>query len=73
MQPLHLRRPAPIDAVAAEIGGLAIVADTGVADDAARAVAETVERFGGLDALVLNAGVGGTGSLIEVWLGRFRC
>lgn len=60
------RRPALIDAVAAEIGGLAVVADTGVADDAARAVAETVERFGGLDALVLNAGVGGTGSLLDL-------
>ena len=36
--------------------GLAIVADTGSRADAERAVAETVDRFGGLDALVLNAG-----------------
>ena len=46
--------------------GLAVVADTGVAGDAMRAVAETVDRFGGLDALVLNAGVGGVGSLLDL-------
>jgi len=57
------RRSGPIEAVAAEIGGLAVVADTGSAADAERAVAETVEQFGGLDALVCNAGIGGEGSL----------
>jgi NAD(P)-dependent dehydrogenase (short-subunit alcohol dehydrogenase family) len=57
------RRPAPIEHVAEEIGGLAIVADTGVATDAERAMAEVVGRFGALDALVLNAGIGGEGSL----------
>jgi NAD(P)-dependent dehydrogenase (short-subunit alcohol dehydrogenase family) len=57
------RRPGPIEAVAAEIEGLAAVADTAVAADAERAVALTVERFGGLDALVCNAGIGGEGSL----------
>lgn len=57
------RRPGPIADVAAEIGGLALVADTGVVGDAERAVAETVERFGGIDALVCNAGIGGEGSL----------
>jgi len=60
------RRPGPIEDVAAEIDGLAVVADTSVEEDASRAVAETVERFGGLDALVLNAGVGGVGSLLEL-------
>jgi len=60
------RRAAPIDEVAREIGGLAVEADTGVAAAAARAVAETVARFGGLDALVLNAGVGGEGSLLDL-------
>jgi len=58
------RRPEPIAEVARETGGLAVVADTGVAADAERAIAETVTRFGGLDALVLNAGVGGEGSLL---------
>ena len=60
------RRPGPIEQVAAEIGGHAIVADTGVAADAERAVAGTVERFGGLDALVCNAGIGGEGSLRDL-------
>ena len=60
------RRSGPIEEVAAEVDGLAVVADTGVAGDAMRAVAETVDRFGGLDALVLNAGVGGVGSLHDL-------
>ena len=60
------RRAAPIDDVAREIGGLAVEADTGVAAAVDRAVAETVARFGGLDALVLNAGVGGEGSLLDL-------
>ena len=66
------RRPGPIEEVARETGGLAVVADTGVADDAGRAVAETVARFGGLDALVLNAGTGGGGSLLETDPGTFE-
>ena len=60
------RRADPIEEVAAEVDGLAVVADTRVAADASRAVAEAVDRFGGLDALVLNAGVGGVGSLLDL-------
>ncbi|MCY7302855.1 MAG: SDR family oxidoreductase [Thermoleophilia bacterium] len=60
------RRSGPIEEVAEEIGGLAVVADVGVAADADRAVAETVARFGSLDALVLNAGIGGEGSLLDL-------
>ena len=60
------RRAAPIEAVAGEIDGLAVVSDTGAAADADRAVAETVARFGGLDALVVNAGIGGEGSLLDL-------
>lgn len=60
------RRAAPIGEVAAEIDGLAIVADTGSEADAERAVAATVERFGALDALVCNAGIGGEGSLRDL-------
>jgi len=60
------RRVAPIDEVAVEIDGLAIVADTGSEADAERAVAATVERFGALDALVCNAGIGGEGSLRDL-------
>jgi NAD(P)-dependent dehydrogenase (short-subunit alcohol dehydrogenase family) len=60
------RRAGPIEEVAAELGGLAIVADTGIDADARRAVAETVERLDGLDALVCNAGIGGEGSLRDL-------
>jgi len=60
------RRSGPIEEIAREIEGLAIVSDTGVAADADRAVAETVTRFGSLDALVLNAGIGGEGSLLDL-------
>ena len=60
------RRPEPIEEVAREIGGLAVTADTGVVLDAERAVAEAVKQYGGLDALVLNAGVGGEGSLLDL-------
>jgi NAD(P)-dependent dehydrogenase (short-subunit alcohol dehydrogenase family) len=66
------RRPGPIEAVAREIDGLAVVADTGVAADADRVVAATIARFGGLDALVLNAGVGGEGSLLDLDLETFE-
>jgi NAD(P)-dependent dehydrogenase (short-subunit alcohol dehydrogenase family) len=60
------RRAGPIEEIAAEIDGLAVVADTGDPADAERAVAETVARFGGLDALVCNAGIGGEGSLRDL-------
>jgi meso-butanediol dehydrogenase / (S,S)-butanediol dehydrogenase / diacetyl reductase len=59
------RRTEPIEAIAAEIDGLAIVSDTSVGADAERAVAEAVSRFGRLDALVLNAGIGAEGSLLD--------
>jgi meso-butanediol dehydrogenase/(S,S)-butanediol dehydrogenase/diacetyl reductase len=60
------RRPEPIEEVAHEVGGLAVAGDAGSAGDAERAVATTVARFGGVDALVLNAGVGGEGSLLDL-------
>ena len=60
------RRPEPLEEVARETGGLALVADTGVLADVERAVTETVNRLGGLDALVLNAGIGGEGSLLDL-------
>ncbi len=60
------RRSGPIEEIAGEIDGLAIAADVGVTADADRAVAEAVDRFGALDALVLNAGIGGEGSLLDL-------
>jgi meso-butanediol dehydrogenase / (S,S)-butanediol dehydrogenase / diacetyl reductase len=66
------RRPGPIEEVARETGGLAVAADTGTEVDAERVVAATVARFGRLDALVLNAGVGGEGSLLDLDLETFE-
>ena len=61
------RRPEPLEALADEIGALALAGDVGERADAEAAVAATGERFGGLDGLVLNAGRGGApGSLLEV-------
>ena len=61
------RRPEPLEALADELGALALPGDVGEPADAEAAVAATVERFGGLDGLVLNAGRGGApGSLLEV-------
>jgi NAD(P)-dependent dehydrogenase (short-subunit alcohol dehydrogenase family) len=61
------RRPEPLEALADELGALALPGDVGERADAEAAVVATVERFGGLDGLVLNAGRGGApGSLLEV-------
>ena len=59
------RRREPLEALAKEVGGLAIVADATLEADACRAVAEVVDAFGRLDALVLNAGRGAVGSLLD--------
>lgn len=50
------RRREPLDEVAAATGAVAFVGDAGVTADARGAVAFAVERFGGLDILVPNAG-----------------
>lgn len=60
---LFARSEKPLRDLAAEIvsaGGeaIAVPGDVRVAADSARAVAETTSRFGGIDALVNNAGVG---------------
>ena len=61
------RRPEPLEALADELGALALPGDVGERADADAAVAATVERFGGLDGLVLNAGRGeAPGSLLDV-------
>jgi meso-butanediol dehydrogenase / (S,S)-butanediol dehydrogenase / diacetyl reductase len=60
------RRAGPIQAVAADTAGVAVQGD--VRDDRhlAEAVATAVRRFGGLDVVVANAGVGGGGALAAV-------
>jgi len=59
------RRAEPLEAIASEVGGLAVPGDVAVAADAERVVAATLERFGSLDGIVLNAGTGGVGSLLD--------
>ena len=50
------RRSAPLEHVAAETGGAAAPGDVGRAEDVRAAVDLAVERFGGLDVVVNNAG-----------------
>jgi NAD(P)-dependent dehydrogenase (short-subunit alcohol dehydrogenase family) len=64
------RRAAPLEQLATELreGGadaIACHADVASSEEAAAAIDTTVERFGGIDALVNNAGVGDSGPLLE--------
>ncbi len=60
------RRLGPIEAVAAEVEGLAVAGDTSDPAHAAEAVAAAVDAFGGLDVVVANAGIGFGGSAGDV-------
>ncbi len=60
------RDPATAEAAAAEVGGLACVADVTVREQVDAAVAATVARFGHLDILTQNAGIYPTVSLDEM-------
>jgi meso-butanediol dehydrogenase / (S,S)-butanediol dehydrogenase / diacetyl reductase len=60
------RRKAPIAAIAKEVGGVALAGDTTDFDHLKAAVALGVERFGGIDVLVANAGVDNMGSVLDV-------
>jgi len=65
------RRQEPLDKVAAEIralGGdvLAVTADMGKPDDIARFFDAVVERFGGVDILLNNAGASSRGNFLEI-------
>ena len=65
------RRPDPLKAVAEETGGAIFAADAADTDSMKKAVAGVVERFGGLDILIANAGGHGVGPTItmsdETW------
>jgi meso-butanediol dehydrogenase / (S,S)-butanediol dehydrogenase / diacetyl reductase len=52
------RRAELVERVAAEVGGEAVCGDAADPDDARSAVERAVERFGGLDVVVANAGQG---------------
>jgi NAD(P)-dependent dehydrogenase (short-subunit alcohol dehydrogenase family) len=53
-------------------GVLTIAADTSAADDRARIVSETLDRFGRIDILVNNAGVSGRAALLEYGVEDWR-
>jgi NADP-dependent 3-hydroxy acid dehydrogenase YdfG len=57
------RRIDALEDVAAEIGGLAVAADTTDPAAVEQAVAAAAARFGGLDAVVCNAGTGASGTV----------
>jgi meso-butanediol dehydrogenase / (S,S)-butanediol dehydrogenase / diacetyl reductase len=65
------RRPESLESVAGDSGARPIVCDISDAAAVARMFAETIEAFGRLDGLVLNAGIiasGGVGDLpVEAW------
>lgn len=60
------RRPGPLRAVASSTGALDVVCDVSDAGQVAAAVGSVAERFGGLDGLVLNAGVMRPGGIAEL-------
>jgi NAD(P)-dependent dehydrogenase (short-subunit alcohol dehydrogenase family) len=71
------RRTEPLEQLAAELrksGGDAIAApaDVGSREQAATAIGAAVERFGGIDALVNNAGVGDSAPLLDESLERWE-
>jgi NAD(P)-dependent dehydrogenase (short-subunit alcohol dehydrogenase family) len=64
------RRAGPCEAAARELeadghAAAAIAADVGAPDDAERVVATAIERFGGIDVVVANAGIGDGGPVLE--------
>jgi NAD(P)-dependent dehydrogenase (short-subunit alcohol dehydrogenase family) len=66
------RRAAPLQALAEELGGLAVVADTSKPNEIEAAVAAVAERYGGLDALVCCAGTGAPGAVADQTLKRWN-
>lgn len=66
------RRPEPLEAVTAELDGLALPGDVADEQDVARVVAAAVEGFGGLDVLVCNAGASAGGTVAEQTLERWN-
>lgn len=59
------RRRHPLERVAEEIGGVAIPADASRTEEMRSAIALVSERFGGLDALIANAGGHGTSAALQ--------
>ena len=66
------RDKARLESAAAAVGAHAIQADVSKEDDAARVVREVVARFGHLDVLVNNAGMGVFKPLVDMDLAGFE-
>src|SRR6476469_3549567 len=62
------RNPANANAIAVELPGLAVVAavDVAEAEGVDRAFAESIERLGGLDTLICNAGISIRHSFVDI-------
>jgi NAD(P)-dependent dehydrogenase (short-subunit alcohol dehydrogenase family) len=60
------RRPEPIAAMAAEVGGVAVAGDTSDPAHVAEAIAAAVSTFGGIDVIVTSAGGGHEGSVGDI-------
>jgi NAD(P)-dependent dehydrogenase (short-subunit alcohol dehydrogenase family) len=67
---------APLEALAAELGGedhvVAVVADVCDLASMEAAVAQGVERFGGIDVVMANAGIASYGSVLQVDPAAFK-
>jgi NAD(P)-dependent dehydrogenase (short-subunit alcohol dehydrogenase family) len=59
------RRREPLEAIAGEIGGMAVAADCGDRAQAEAAVQRAVDAHGGVDALAWCAGIAGGGDVVE--------
>jgi meso-butanediol dehydrogenase/(S,S)-butanediol dehydrogenase/diacetyl reductase len=68
------RRAGPLEEFAAELGAdvLAAAADVTSAEQVGAAIGAAVERFGGVDVLVNNAGVGDSGAILDESLERWE-
>jgi meso-butanediol dehydrogenase/(S,S)-butanediol dehydrogenase/diacetyl reductase len=65
------RRSGPIEDVASSTGGHAVSADVSDPDGAATIVSACIERFGGLDSLVVSSGTSASGTVGEQTLERW--
>jgi meso-butanediol dehydrogenase / (S,S)-butanediol dehydrogenase / diacetyl reductase len=66
------RRPGPVSALAAELGGIAVSADCSSEEGAAQSVERCVDRYGRLDALVFSAGASAGARVGEQTLERWN-
>ena len=60
------RRPEPLEAIASEIGGIAVAGDVRDADHVAHAVGTAIDAYGRIDVVVANVGVDFGGAVGDV-------